>query len=286
MVETSSNKESFLDTLWLDVFWEKLKELKNTILKFFGVELEEAKKQKEDSEKENKKETNDSLNGLKEGSLENYRKLFDSIEDRVVNWISMELVEDNKFVKVEYEDKDWGRVWWMIPTDWNGDSNIYMPWDRSGIDESLNSKGIVSNIVWKWSKKAWFIFEWDANQINGDNKASRYNSVVNNFSKMVVPMKSKGKIRIIGHSRAWSAINQILWNNSNFIDSFTIIDWIYWNYTNVKNSDKWEIYYTNWGGNTIVGDQSGYSNVVKDYKNSWHEEIVTDIFENNSDLYA
>ncbi len=285
MVEKPKNKESILDNLWLGKFWEQLKELKDKILGFFWIELEGVKKEKEESEKETEKETNDSLNNLENGSLENYRKLFDSIKDRAVNWISMELVENNRFVKVEYEDSVWGRVWWMIPTDWNGDSNIYMPWDRSGIDESLKAKNIVENITSKWSKKAWFIFEWDANQINGDNKASRYNGVVNNFSNMVAPLKSKWKIRIIGHSRAWSAVNKILWKYPDLVDKYTIIDWVYWNYSNVKNNSNWEVYYTNWGGNTIVNNQSGYENIVADYKNSWHEEIVNKVFENEN-LYA
>ena len=285
MVEKAKNKESFLDNLWLGKFWEQLKELKDKILWFFWIELEWVKKEKEASEKENEKNTKDSLDNLKQGSLENYRKLFNSIKDRAVGDISMELVADNKFVKVEYQDIDWGKVWWMIPTEWNWDSNIYMPGDRSGIDESLKAKNIVENITSKWSKKARFIFEWDANQINGNNKASRYNGVVSNFSKMVTPMKSKWKIRLIGHSRAWSAINKMLWKYPNFIDRYTIIDWVYGNYTNIKNNTNWEIYYTNWGQNTIVSNQTGYNNIIADYKNLWHEEIVNKVFEDEN-LYA
>ncbi|HKL44538.1 MAG TPA: hypothetical protein VJ892_04675 [Candidatus Absconditabacterales bacterium] len=285
MVEKPKNKESILDNLGLGKFGEQLKELKDKILGFFGIELEGVKKEKEESEKETEKETNDSLNNLENGSLENYRKLFDSIKDRAVNGISMELVENNRFVKVEYEDSVGGRVWGMIPTDWNGDSNIYMPGDRSGIDESLKAKNIVENITSKGSKKAWFIFEGDANQINGDNKASRYNGVVNNFSNMVAPLKSKGKIRIIGHSRAGSAVNKILGKYPDLVDKYTIIDGVYGNYSNVKNNSNGEVYYTNGGGNTIVNNQSGYENIVADYKNSGHEEIVNKVFENEN-LYA
>lgn len=290
-----SNNESKMDNVakkeWL--FWSildfdfkwKLEDLKNKFLELFWIgkkTTEDLNKLKDDVKKD-KEKSEDELN------LEKLKSFF----DKNATNLSVELLDGDKFFEVSYIDKNSGsKVKGIIPLKWNGDSNIYMPGDRSGIDETMNQKSFKKNILWKWSKKARFIFEWDSDKIKDwTDKSKRYNNVIANFENMISPMKSAGtnpKINIIWHSRAWSTVNQLL-ESSNSISSYIIIDGTYWTYNNVINSKiPGKIYYTNGGGTKWFANK--YKNIIGTYTNSGHEQIVSQVLfddpTTNQDLFA
>lgn len=284
----NKNSNKFLENLWLGDFSKQLKDFMSNITDkiktMFWVEINENEKEKEAWNKKVEKTTKNDLDILKENSIDNYSKLFENNTQK----LSIEFMDNEKFIEVKYTDKDsWSKVWWMIPIDRNWDSNIYLPWDRSWINESLKNKNIVWNAVSNLSKKAWFVFEWDSDKIKSwTSQSTRYDNIINNFENITNPMKWKWKITLIWHSRAGSAINQILWKYPNLVNKYYVIDGVYWNYTNLKNNTNWKIYYTKSGGNKIVNNTSAYNNISNDYTNLWHEEIVNKVFENDLSLYA
>ena len=183
--------------------------------------------------------------------------------------------------EVSYVDKSSGsKVKGIIPTRWNWDSNIYMPGDRSGIEETMKQKNFKQEITDKNSKKARFIFEWDADKINWTQKSARYNNVIKNFDNMISPIKSvsnNSKITIIWHSRAGATVDKLIgkyWSINNFI----ILDWTYWAYKNVMQSKiPGKIFYTNGGGTKkYISNYENKSNVEVswEYAKLGHEAIV------------
>lgn len=238
-------------------------------------------------------------NNVKENSeenqnLEKLKWFFEKNSDNV----SIDIIDGKKFFEVSYTDKYSGsKVKWIIPFSWNWDSNIYMPGDRSGIKETMEQKNFKEMVTNKNSKKARFIFEWDADKIqNWTKQSDRYNNVINNFENMISPIKLAGnnpKINIIWHSRAGRTVDSLIWKYW-FINRYIIIDWTYWIYNNVINTNiPGKIFYTNGGGTKKYVDN--YRNktnikVIDNYTNSGHEQIVTQaLFENwntNQELFA
>ena len=208
----------------------------------------------------------------------------------------MDKIDGKEFFEVSYTDKNSGsKVKGIIPIKWDWDSNIYMPGDRSGIEETMKQKKFKENITDKNSKKARFIFEWDADKINWNQKSARYNNLINNFESMISPMKSAGNsptINIIWHSRAGATVNKLIGKYSS-ISNYIILDWTYWTYNNVMQSKiPGKIFYTNGGGTKKY--ISNYQNkpnleVIWDYANLGHEAIVPKVLFDDSrtqDLFA
>ncbi len=230
-----------------------------------------------DSKQKNKK-----LKDNKEASTEhlNAEKLKSFFEKNATN-LSLDKIDGKDFFEVFYTDKNSGsKVKGIIPVKWDWDSNIYMPGDRSGIEETMKQKKFKENITDKNSKKARFIFEGDADKINWNQKSARYNRVIKNFESMISPMKLTGsnpKITIIWHSRAGATVNKLIWSSWS-INNFIILDWTYWVYRNVMQSKiPGKIFYTNGGG--TVKYISNYKNkpnieVIWDYAKLGHEAVV------------
>lgn len=253
------------------------------------------KQQSEEKKPEDKEEEKDK----EEASTDNLStdKLKSFFEKNATN-LSVEKIDDKDFFEVSYVDKSSdSKVKGIIPIKWNWDSNIYMPWDRSGISETMKQKNFKQQITDKNSKKARFIFEWDADKIkNWTNQSARYNNVINNFEKMISPMKSAGnnpKINIIWHSRAGATVNKLIgkyWS----INRYIIIDWTYWIYGNVQTSNiPGKIFYTNGGGTKkYISNYENKSNVKVswEYAKLGHEEIVSKVLfdtpSTNQELFA
>ena len=198
------------------------------------------------------------------------------------NNLLIEKIDNTNFFGISYIDKTSGsKIKWIIPSKWNWNSNIYMPWDRSGIEETMKNKNFKEEIINKNSQKARFIFEWDSDKIkNGTMQSARYNNLINNFGNMITPMEAVGahpQINIIGHSRAGATVNSLIWRY-NSISRFIILDWTYWVYKNVLQSNiPGKIFYTNWWWTKkYVNNYKNKPNleVIWDYENLWHEQIV------------
>lgn len=235
----------------------------------------------------------------KETSTENLgtEKLKSFFEKNATN-LSIEKIDGKDFFEVSYTDKNSNsKVKGIIPSKWNWDSNIYMPGDRSGITETMNQKKFKQEITDKNSKKARFIFEWDADKINWNQKSARYNNVINNFENMISPIKSAGsnpKITIIWHSRAGRTVDSLIWRYWS-ISSYIILDWTYWwNYKNVQHSNiPGKIFYTNNGGTAkYISNYKGKPNleISWEYAKLGHEEIVPKVLfdtpSTNQELFA
>jgi hypothetical protein len=152
----------------------------------------------------------------------------------------------------------------------------------------MKQKKFKENITDKNSKKARFIFEWDADKINWNQKSARYNNLINNFESMISPMKSAGNsptINIIWHSRAGATVNKLIGKYSS-ISNYIILDWTYWTYNNVIQSKiPGKIFYTNGGGTKKY--ISNYQNkpnleVIWDYASLGHEAIVPKVLFSDS----
>lgn len=218
----------------------------------------------------------------------NSEKLKSFFENNATN-LSINKIDSKDFYEVSYVDKNSGsKVKGIIPFKRNWDSNIYMPGDRSGIEETMRQKNFKQEITNKNSKKARFIFEWDSNKIkNWTQQSARYNNLIKNFKNMISPMKMAGdhpRINIIWHSRAGATVNRLIgdsWSISNFI----ILDWTYWVYKNVIQSKiPGKIFYTNGGGTKkYINNYKNKSNleVIWDYANLSHEQIVSKALFNN-----
>ncbi len=228
-------------------------------------------KEKIEESKNNKESTKENL------SIEKLKSLF----EKNANNLSVEKIDGKDFFEVSYVDKSSGsKVKGIIPFNWNWDSNIYMPWDRSGIAETMKQKNFKQEITDKDSKKARFIFEWDADKINWTQKSARYNNVIKNFENMISPIKlawENSKITIIWHSRAGATVNKLI-GNYWFINDFIILDWTYWVYKNVMQSKiPGKIFYTNGGGTAkYISNYKNKSNVEVswEYAKLGHEAIV------------
>lgn len=303
--------ETYNPEKWTDIF-EKIFEFIKGIIKSTKESLEKLKLNtltsanlswlKQESEKTNNTETSQepesSKKDNKESQTENIdaKKLKSLFEKNATN-LSIDKIDGKDFFEVSYTDKNSGsKVKGIIPSKWNWNSNIYMPGDRSGIAETMKQKNFKQEITDKNSKKARFIFEWDADKINWNQKAARYNNVINNFEKMISPMKSFGsnpKINIIWHSRAGATVNRLIWKY-NSISSYIIIDWTYWVYKNVQQSKiPGKIFYTNGGGTKkYINNYGNKSNVEVswEYAKLGHEAIVPKVLFNtpstNQELFA
>ena len=214
------------------------------------------------------------------------------------NDLCVDKIDNKDFFEVSYIDKNSGsKVKGIIPFKWNWDSNIYMPWDRSWIEETMKQKNFKQRITDKNSKKARFIFEWDSNKIkNWTQQSARYNNLIKNFENMISPIKAAGdnpKVNIIWHSRAGATVNKLIgkyWSISNYI----ILDWTYWVYKNVMQSKiPGKIFYTNGGGTAKY--ISNYKNkpnveVSGEYAKLDHEAIVSKVLfdtpSTNQELFA
>lgn len=210
------------------------------------------------------------------------------------NNVSIDIIDGKKFFEVSYIDKYSGsKVKGIIPFSWNWDSNIYMPGDRSGIEETMKQKNFKEMITNKNSKKARFIFEWDSDKIqNWTQQSARYNNVINNFENMISPMKLAGnnpKINIIWHSRAGKTVNSLIWKYW-FIDRYVIIDWTYWVYKNVQQSKiPGKIFYTNGGWTTkYINNYKNIPNttLIWQFANNTHEGIVRNVLDNEQGLFT
>lgn len=259
--------------------WTKdaLEKLKSSILTW-----SDSSWQKESSE-QNHPESNRENREL---NLEKVKWFF----EKNANNLTIDRIDGKNFFEVSYTDKFSGsKVKGIIPFKWNWDSNIYMPGDRSGITETMNNKHFKENITGKSSKKARFIFEWDADKIqNWTQQSARYNNVINNFENMIAPMKSAGnnpKITIIWHSRAGRTVDSLIGKYPSAINNYIILDWTYWIYQNVISSKiPGKIFYTNGGGTKKY--VSNYQNkpnleVSWDYANLGHEQIVSQVIFND-----
>lgn len=294
---------------WTNIF-ERIFEFIKGIIKSTKESLEKLKLNtltssdlswlKQESEKANNAGESQELekNDNKEVQTENMddKRLKSLFEKNATN-LSINKIDGKDFFEVSYTDKNSSsKVKGIIPLKWNWDSNIYMPWDRSGITETMRQKSFKQQITSKNSKKARFIFEWDADKINWNQKAARYNNVINNFEKMISPMKSFGsnpKINIIWHSRAGATVNRLIGKYSS-ISSYIIIDWTYWVYKNVQTSNiPGKIFYTNGGGTAkYIRNYKNKSNVEVswEYAKLGHEAIVPKVLFNtpstNQELFA
>lgn len=206
--------------------------------------------------------------------------------------ISIDIIDGKKFFEVSYTDKYSGsKVKWIIPFSWNWDSNIYMPGDRSGIKETIEQKNFKEMVTSKNSKKARFIFEWDADKIYSWTQSARYDKVINNFEHMTSPIKLAGnnpKINIIWHSRAGRTVDSLLWKYW-FINRYIIIDWTYWVYKHVRDANiPGKIFHTN--GKDIrkyIENYENKPNIEIYYKPDYidHEKIVAQALFDNPDTY-
>lgn len=257
---------------------ESLEKLKLNILTWFDLSwLKESAEKKKPDESEDKSEKKDN-----ELNLERLKTFF---ANNATN-PTIDRVDGKNFFEVSYIDKNSGsKVKGIIPFNWNWSSNIYMPGDRSGITETMNNKHFRENITGKNSKKARFIFEWDADKIqNWTQQSARYNNVINNFENMIAPMKSarnNPKITIIWHSRAGRTVDSLIGKYPSIINNYIILDWTYWIYKNVMGSKiPGKIFYTNGGGTKKY--VSNYQNkpnleVSWNYANLGHEQIVSQV---------
>ena len=288
---------------WADIF-EGMYEFINKIIQGTKESLEKLKLNtwilsdllwlKKASE-ENKEEWNEWAKEKPEDKLSSEK--IKSFFKENANNLSIDIIDGKNFFEISYIDKNSGsKVKGIIPFKWNWDSNIYMPGDRSGIEETMKQKDFRKKIANKNSKKAWFIFEWDADKIKDwTQQSARYNNLINNFEKMIYPMKLAGnnpKINIIWHSRAGATVNKLI-RKSWSINSYIIIDWTYWVYENVIQSNiPGKIFYTNGGGTRkYISNYKNKNNIkiIEDYVNSNHEQIVSQaLFDNptNQDLFA
>lgn len=246
-----------------------------------------------DEKSENKEDSKDK----EETPTENLStdKLKSFFEKNSAN-LSVEKIDNKDFFEISYTDKNSNsKVKGIIPIKWNWDSNIYMPWDRSGIAETMKQKNFKQQITDKNSKKARFIFEWDADKIKDwTNQPARYNNVINNFEKMISPMKSVGNnptINIIWHSRAGASVNRLI-GKYWFISSYIIIDWTYWAYKNVMQSKiPGKIFYTS-GTKKHISNYENKPNIEVswEYVKLGHEAIVSkvlfDTTSTNQELFA
>lgn len=303
--------ETYNPEKWTDIF-EKIFEFIKGIIKSTKESLEKLKLNtltsanlswlKQESEKTNNTETSQepesSKKDNKESQTENIdaKKLKSLFEKNATN-LSIDKIDGKDFFEVSYTDKNSGsKVKGIIPSKWNWNSNIYMPGDRSGIAETMKQKNFKQEITNKNSKKARFIFEWDADKINWNQKSARYNNVINNFEKMISPMKSFGsnpKINIIWHSRAGATVNKLIGKYQS-ISSYIIIDWTYWVYKNVQQSKiPGKIFYTNGGWTAkYISNYKNKSNVEIswEYAKLGHEAIVPKVLfdtpSTNQELFA
>ena len=277
IADTKKSLEKLKLNNWIlsDLFWLKKESNKN------NNEWKETNWEKKEEKKEEGKETKINDERLK------------SFFEKNANDLSINIIDGKEFFEISYTDKSSGsKVKGIIPFTWNWDSNIYMPGDRSGIEETMKQKNFKEMITKKNSKKARFIFEWDADKIqNWTQQSARYNNVIKNFENMVSPMKSAGnnpKINIIWHSRAGKTVDSLIWKYW-FINSYIIIDWTYWVYNNVINTNiPGKIFYTNVGGTKKYIDN--YKNkediqVIHD-STSNHEQVVAQALNTDQELFA